>query len=378
MPSIDWAIGYGMVLATAPNDGTVDASPDLQRNIDQLPSGGRVVIPDGTYLLKTPLRLSANTWLQGAGKGTTVLKAHSAIAASMIRNANWTTGGETHITVSDMQLDGSAQTSGAGIEFRNVSKSVIENVVIDDAFNAGIYWWSGSIGGASNDYNRIENVHLDTCRQTGGTALGMSTLGKWHRGVVRNSYFTGAAAAGGLTMDTCTYNVVENSYAFSNVAFGFETEGASGVSNNNKFIGCYAYSNTLTGTTGHGFVLAQNAAYTELIGCHAFSNARHGIRLQGTTNCTISGCVSYNNSQNTGGNADGIVLVDETTGCLRNVIVGNHCYDDQGSPTQRTGINETQNGNRNIIANNIVLNNTSSQVVTVGAETVVTGANITA
>lgn len=49
-----------------------------------------------------------------------------------------------------------------------------------------------------------------------------------------------------------------------------------------------------------------------------------------------------------------------------------------GSATQRTGINETQNANRNIIVNNIVLSNTASQVATVGAQTIVTGANITA
>ena len=48
------------------------------------------------------------------------------------------------------------------------------------------------------------------------------------------------------------------------------------------------------------------------------------------------------------------------------------------SPTQRIGINEPVNGNRNVISNNICLNNTSAQITTTGAQTVVDGTNITA
>lgn len=360
-------------------DGTAD-DVQIQAALDAIAStGGTVKLTEGTFTLSVAVKLYANCQLIGSGWGT-IIAVVSGFATSIIRNNDWSSGGETGITVADLYILGTGQTgsgfTGAAIEFRNVSQSRIIHVKTYNTYNAGIYWWSGSIGGAQNDGNVIRDCWLDTASAvTNTTALGMATLGKWTRGLVSGCTFLNAADYGGLTLDECNRTVVESCVARDNVRAGFICEGtAAGAVYDIKYIGCVAQGNT--GGAGHGFVVIEGNPYVTFIGCSSLENDRHGFRLEGADFCVLNGNVSRNNNQG-GSGGDGIILVDNGTGtsagCTYNVITNNVCRDDQATATQGFGIRSTGSADFNLIMGNVLLGNTTAQLSLSGTSNATAG-----
>lgn len=349
-------------------DGVAD-DVQIQAAIDALPSGGgRVMLSEGTFTLAAPIKLLSNVVLAGQGWAT-ILIAIDGLDDALIRNSDWTLGGETNIIVRDLQIDsnGDNQADGSAIDLRNVKRSKILDCYIHDAYTTGIHWWTGLIAGASNDNNEVRGCVLDTNYDTSGN--GMMTLGEWHDGVIADSQFLNAVDFGGMTVDQCEYIKVVGCVAEGNTRPGFIVEGTSpNPSASISYIGCVSRGNL--GASGHGFTVIEDNGSVSYVGCHAIGNARHGFRLEGSDYCTIVGCVSRNNNQGASG-GDGIILLDSAGGAQYNTIIGNVCVDDQGTATQGYGIRTTAAADHNLIQGNIVRDNVTAQILVAGSDDVV-------
>ena len=98
-------------------------------------------------------------------------------------------------------------------------------------------------------------------------------------------------------------------------------------------------------------------------------NGNAGIHANKGANNVIQGNICLSNSRRRAGAYPGIQLYMTTD----TMVVGNRCADDQPSPTQRRGIIETDNSDRNLIANNLCAGCPDKGVVIQGKKTVSNG-----
>ena len=108
----------------------------------------------------------------------------------------------------------------------------------------------------------------------------------------------------------------------------------------------------------HGINL-RFAIECEIIGNIVYNNGDRGIRLYCSSNNIVKGNICKNNNQK-GTTGDGVRLEDDgTNGCLYNVIIGNRCFDDQATKTQRYGLNITGTEDYNIVIGNNLRGNST-------------------
>ena len=127
------------------------------------------------------------------------------------------------------------------------------------------------------------------------------------------------AAKSGTTI-TCsgTYTVTNKIVVPSGVTvkgpatFIFSSSGSDGFSVATGSTGVTLQSLTVTGAN-HGFMLLGNNS--KVISCNANGNHNSGFQFSasGSYNNTFSACISYNNADSTGGNADGFSAKNGTS-----------------------------------------------------------------
>jgi len=110
--------------------------------------------------------------------------------------------------------------------------------------------------------------------------------------------------------------------------------------------------------------LPTGADQYSIIGCHIFNNFWHGIYTEGTKNGVINGNVVYNNSQAEVGTYHGIVVQSSDIS-----VIGNRCFDNQGTKTQQYGILIPDGSTYNTVIGNTCRGNNSTGVVNGGGVT---------
>lgn len=134
----------------------------IQDAIDRLPqSGGTVLIPSGIYIVSTPIKVSSNVHLKGAGLST-CLKLADGANCNVIQNVNPRLWIDENITITNMQIDGNKATQTApcnGIFLCEAPNSRIEHLWIHNfprsTVSAGILLLFSS--NCTISHNLIEN-----------------------------------------------------------------------------------------------------------------------------------------------------------------------------------------------------------------------------
>jgi len=137
----------------AKGDGVANDWLSIQRALSAAAGVARLYIPPGLYMITQELRMPSNTYVYGAGIGTTVIKLSAGVSASqnVLTNSQntrsyLTNQGNQNIIVKDLELDGNAQrfaggysisgsTAGCALGLASVTNALVENVYCRDACN---------------------------------------------------------------------------------------------------------------------------------------------------------------------------------------------------------------------------------------------------
>ena len=120
----------------ADNTGATDASAAIKAAIDSLPSGGEVLIPEGTYLISSPITLVGGITVRGKGRAATQLLVNTDIE---VFNSDTTTSSSAIFQASIMDLWINKTVTGAttkyDIHLQNPNICRISNVRVKSGHN---------------------------------------------------------------------------------------------------------------------------------------------------------------------------------------------------------------------------------------------------
>jgi parallel beta-helix repeat protein len=402
--------------------------------------GGIVHLKENTYNIAATILIKDNTILEGEG-WTTIIKLTNATRVDMIENSDQVGGNTNivirDLKLDGNKANQASGVSLEGIDFVLVSNFLIHNVwIIDvgttDAADTAI---GCSLAGActegrviscraesNNHYgfnnnncsniSYVNNLSISNGRHGFGSANGSSHI-TWTGNVLKNN-----TQQGFWTRNTSNSTISGNTIQMPSASlYGIQIKKDSGDTNQVGDQFNTVTGNTISGACDYGIYIQNHATYCTVTGntingCdeyginHTASEYNmlsnnfiyncdlDGIRVDGTA-VTIQGnyvhtcgnngiyvdanesIVNNNNCQNnsiaSSGAYNGITIAD----CLRVVVSGNRCWDNQGTKTQGYGIVESGTTNYSVITSNILLNNLTGAYTVIGANTEV-GHNITA
>jgi parallel beta-helix repeat protein len=397
-----------IVYGGADNAGSTDGTdPDavLQAAVDNLTSGRTYyekVTVHGSYSLSTAWTIPSYTILD---LYQAVLTIDANANCNIIEN-NDSAGGNTNIMVLGGILDGNKAnqtTPGTddlrGILINNTDDVIIKDLYVHDAYVHGIeikdgsrIWIdkcrsddNGSVGG-SDGYGFVADrstgtrryIYWSNCFAENNYGHGYHWKHDTKYCMAVNCHAEDNNEVGFLVGQDVQFTTVANCTSFSNTINGFNFT----QSYDNAFIGCMSDSeadngiqvgtsasrNIIQGCTvynsgGHGITVGTSTICV-VSGCRSHENQYAGIRLNNANDCTVTGCICWEN-RDAGGTGEGI-LVDGTS--ANNLIIGNRCFDDQGSKTQTYGIRELNTADYNtFIGNDVSGNGTAGMTPPVGA-----------
>lgn len=140
----------------AKGDGVANDWLPIQRALSAAAGFAKLFVPPGLYMITQELKMLSNTYVYGAGIGTTVIKLSAGATASQnvltnVQNTRsyLTNQGNENIVVKDLELDGNAQrfpgsysitgsTAGCGLGLARVVNATVERVYVKDCCNHGL------------------------------------------------------------------------------------------------------------------------------------------------------------------------------------------------------------------------------------------------
>jgi hypothetical protein len=243
--------------------------------------GGRVYVPQGTYIISSPLSITAPMQLEGASLFGTILQAAS--ASNLTNGVIYVSGTALRgVELRQFTINGNRAnqtTNGRGIQFNTPWQSpgpdanhVIEDVYIHDTYSDGFYIPIG----ADTRQLRLTNVHVRS-----------TTAG--------NGFNFGGTATGSMTD-----SIFVGCFAELTALNGWYIGGDS-----NHFIGCKAFWCGNIGGNNHGFYIqGWDNTFTA---CEAQDNYQSGFygdysgdSTYGSIATTFANCMADDNGQNAG------------------------------------------------------------------------------
>ena len=386
----------------------------IQEAIKSLPKeGGRVILEARTYVLRASIVLREDLTLSGQGGGT-ILKRRGEVIHKLtedaVKRASTVTVASTEglrvgdeIAIRDDQYNGWYTTHGIIKEIREKTIEIDDKLVqpyslaknaivlnhhpMISAYRIWDYRYHMSrfvIEDLTIDGNLAENPTRISDWSTAAIHLASTGDSIVQRCVVRNFITDGISDQYGrfnLIRDC----VVENSRG-NGFHPGTSVRGSRFINNiarnneGNGFFFCadvtgiQVTNNTFTGNrhSGIGGIGGGGDSFNVVSGNICFGNGRHGIHAENGKGNVITGNVCFNNSTSEPGKYAGIALENTTDTTVSGNVCGSKLKGKE-QPTQGYGIAETGKSNRNVISGNSLLANKTGGVLTVGAETTVSG-----
>jgi len=362
-----------------------DAATVIQAAIDALSTvGGRILIKSGEYTISTTLRIRSNIHLKGEGKEVTILKAASGLNDNLMENYNIDTSPlmDENIIIEHLTLDhqGSSQTSGSTLALR-VKNSILRNCKVMNGYNFTVYW----TGWRTDPLTYAEENVIENNIIYGAGASDQFGGGLFKRCYIAGNVFDGGGGSGGFVNRLITESVIVGNVVKNQSGAGISLE----TGTKNIVIGNVVVDNDGTGISApttddgdpyynlveenivlrckYGISIGQEAI---VIGNRVEENEAAGIVALSYS--IVKGNIVKNNGQDDTVNAIyrvGIRLPNS----VHCIVKGNLVFDDQTTKTQQYGIWEGGTADYNQIKNNDVFGNDVSQIVKVGANSVVTG-----
>lgn len=389
----------------------IDDDVQIQAALDALSAGGMVVLSEGAFAISGTVKVGSNTtlWLNPAS----VLTLASEINAAVIENSDFTNGNE-NIRIIGGEIDGNKanQSSGDsyGIYFQRVTRGHIEGVHVHDTFKAGIEIAGLADGTRSTDSHIVHNRVIDCGTSDAEHHSGIIVFGFCDRISIMDNIVSGSAqvnirvwsgVADPSTNRSKHHRIIGNFAGFATgtaTGIGIAVAGArNGVISGNVVAGnprngidlnaCQEFSvadNACVSNNGSGGtaqINPDNCFGLTITGNTCESGGQGGIVLHRSRRCTVIG----NHCVNNGGNGSGTFRMgigisdDGATIAQQNILLGNRCWDAQGTRTQTYGLDELNaaNGgptgsapNNNSIIGNDFRTNLTGALRTTGANTI--------
>ncbi len=345
------------------------------------------------------LLLDSNTILEVVGR----LKLATAANLPVVKNRNGTAteGSQDHdIELIGGEYDGNKanQSGGNLINFFTANRITVTGVRAhdsktdgltfngcDDVLVQGCRFYDNTQMGVRWTSNTTYGVHANNVRMIGNYASGNSINGLW----IGGTSVTWECYGGDIVGNTCYNNTVGGIYVDWH-SYGIQITGNDCQSNGNSIGsgggGGIVFNGQANGTPyyGNGYInITGNSCYNNdesgIFGVYAKNvrvsgnqctfNKWHGISIQACKQCQIEGNSCVNNSQLTTNTYAGIRFYDATGSdannypAIDNIICNNTCNDDQGTKTQKYGIEQQGIGYRNTIRNNHLKGNATAGAI---------------
>lgn len=303
--------------------------------ISLLPTGGRVLLLEGTFNLSAAIVLYNNVSLIGLGNGPQLFLSNNSNISAIINDD--AIRGNYGITLDNLHIIGNkaGQTSSSGIHFRHVSSCFLSNLEIKEAKNSGIDLLAGSTG------NTLKNIKV-TNNGNNGLVISQSNYNQVSGLLAENN------GDGGLWIFEGESNTLSGVYTSYNKFSGIEIEAnnntlANIISTSNAHSGVYmtqasrnhiqglAINNTLSG-------FALNTSNGNTLKVWAVENGQHGIDLYNSSSNSISESVFRSNGRQSAGFAGIHISSNGDKPSNYNMIVLSYALDNQVQKTQEFGI----------------------------------------
>jgi hypothetical protein len=301
----------------AMGDNSTDDSSAIQAALDAAATtGGTVYVPAGTYIIGTTLTIKDNVTLEGTGVGST-LKSKNSLNANLIQTS-LTAANTFFVRIRQLRLDGNKanNTSGHLLYMFRAHTCVLELLHTQNGADRGIYLVGDGTGFALN--NMIRNCRLEGPKNENVSIAGFAP----------NNMLSDCIIGGSDTRDVLDLQNDEL------LVRGCHIHSASqnGVYINGK--NCLFECNIVESSGNHGIFADSNCIGGRIQGNVVFNNGittspRNGIDVKGTDNS----------------------------------VIGNRCFDRQGTMTQKYGILLEAASARNLVIGNVCRN---SENVTAG------------
>jgi parallel beta-helix repeat protein len=319
----------------ATGNGSTDDTAAIQAAINQVPAGGTVYIPDGTYMIEAVnahVNLKSNMTLSMSSGAVLKAKPYSGPSSAILRLNNISNVNIIGGTVDGNRAGhnpavcGSYGTAtycgeyGMGISTYDATNVYIERVVSKNNWGDGFYI-GGAVGTPLSKNINLCKVTADFNRRQGMSVISVDGM------IVKNSIFkntSGTAPGAGIDLEPNAGNIVRNVQILDSV-----------------FTGNYSTGGILTwggnGGTVNNITIRGNTTSNNTSG--------YGIGIFNTSNSTVTNNVSQNNWQ-------GITLGSDARGILvdSNIVSQN-----------RGGANIQNSGTGNTITNN----NTTAAIMSI-------------
>jgi hypothetical protein len=374
--------------------GTSFSDIQAQINAAAALGGGTVLLLTGLYTGNVRIELRDNVTIRGAGQGATILRALSGVAGGVITALSADT--VVDAAVQDLTVDANTLAGINGIQLSTATRPVISRVT---TINTAIGIWlngsadckvlnflvsNASVQGVQTSSIRtlISGGNIDTVADTGITVTGAPDC---------RIESTRIASVGATGATKHGINIVAGSdrtqvHGCPRIAatggMGIHVDASSGVEISNNTI-------DQSSATLEGIGLSATATDARVIANRVLNGKDNGISVSGarsivTSNevdgaqfmgiqvngndCVVNSNVIRNSGKSGGASAWAGIDLNNVQRCI---VIGNRCFDDQGTQTQKYGIGERGTSDNNTIGGNDLTGNLTSAMTLVGLNTVI-------
>lgn len=309
-------------------DSSTSTTAGIQEAINDLPvTGGKVIVPSGTHSTSQYIYMKNNVTLEGYGSGTIIETGNS----SAIK-----IDGDSHnenITIRDLRIDGTNNTADDSlievitnypnhIRIENVeiigSSSTSECIWISNAHNVTVTncFLTDAKTGIYVKYGGCENIIISECHLAGGSDYGI--------------YF------GYSPDETLVDNVIIENYKVGILIYSGENITIS----NSRILS--STGNDLAGAEQDANIRLYGSCKNIIIdGNQILSGLAHGIRLENSSNCTVtSNIVRYNTGIGISKDANcNYNIINDNMGCDYDSLQDGYIWNSNGKYWGATGAN---------------------------------------
>lgn len=372
-------------------NGAADEAYAINRAIADLPNGGTVYFPPGVYKIDTKtIILTSKITLRGAGIGATKID-HYKSDSDSIGGVVFRTTNLTDITIRDLEIDGNAVNNGNmgehdhAFHFEDSDRIFISNCYLHDLSGDGIYFDNCSYAIINNCIISVPNVNasspqvgrnciaciegdhitINNCILIEGVPAGIDLEPVANKTVsdvtITGCTFYGANNTGiaginlqatesgsickNITIDGCTIDASNDLGIRISETINWKISNCviHDCTNHGIYIVAGTSMGSIVDNTCHtngknGIIILENCSKIRIAGNICHTNVESGIKIVGTSGnennlITIRNNDCYNNDSGDTSSFVGIHMdyMDDSQ------VLGNFCYDDQGSATQLYG-----------------------------------------
>lgn len=325
------------VINNGSRNASLAAGPDIGAKVNALVAACAgapcpIYIPSGTYSFTTPIILTSNVDLSGAGQSQTILiytalhpTAGSSATTGTITTAITAGSNTTKVKIHDLQILGTPETIGLAASYNNTQGIALKGTFSTiDKVKVAHHWAYASAVGISGSHNTLSNSDVEFGSFCVGLTGSYHTI---HKNYISNHYSAASSAEkpavhywDGIASEGLSYSLIEGNTVEDNGQSGIYAGGNGGLSSHNKIVNNLVQRNWNRGIDNGvtGSVSKQNGViFLTIAGNHVIDNLADNIWLVCVQQAEVNGNkTEYTNAYPTffGANATntraGIVVAD--------------------------------------------------------------------